>query len=197
MARSTAAKERQREYNREYSKRWRLQNRDTTQSLEWRTRASETNKKWRADNAESIRQKRREYYALNKENIVAKAKVWANANKGKTREYVKTWKAKNPEAVKTSRRKHLLRKLYGLAPEQVNQILLDQGGKCAICATQSSGKRGWHVDHCHDTQKVRGILCSNCNLALGHMKDSPAILRSAIRYLSKRGAENIARILKR
>lgn len=76
--------------------------------------------------------------------------------------------------------------LYGVTPEQYDAMLEAQGGRCAICsATESGGKGGWHVDHCHDSKAVRGLLCHNCNLMLGNAKDDPARLRAAIAYLEK------------
>jgi len=64
-------------------------------------------------------------------------------------------------------------------------MLLAQGGTCAICSASDWGKRGPMVDHDHLTGRVRGILCGRCNTALGMLKDSAGLLRSAIWYLGK------------
>lgn len=78
-----------------------------------------------------------------------------------------------------------LQKAYGITLDEYNILLKSQGGVCAICGgTESScDGRMLAVDHCHLTGRVRGILCSNCNRALGLFKDSPDTLRSAIKYL--------------
>lgn len=73
---------------------------------------------------------------------------------------------------------------YGITLEQRDQMLADQDGKCAICRTDSPPTvSGWHVDHCHAANEVRGILCQHCNNMLGMAKDNIAILERAIAYL--------------
>jgi hypothetical protein len=86
---------------------------------------------------------------------------------------------KDPERFKDYER----RQNYGLEPGQYAAMLAAQGHRCAICGTAEPGKRGFHVDHCHQTRIVRGILCHHCNLLIGHAKESEVILGSAIEYL--------------
>lgn len=75
--------------------------------------------------------------------------------------------------------------LYGVTPEQYAALLEQQDNRCAICRTDTpGGKGGWHVDHDHDTKAVRGLLCHNCNLMLGHAQDNADTLRAALAYLS-------------
>lgn len=62
-------------------------------------------------------------------------------------------------------------------------MLDEQNGVCAICKFKP--KTVFHVDHCHSTGKVRGLLCINCNMALGLLKDNKMFLSQAIDYLSK------------
>ena len=57
-----------------------------------------------------------------------------------------------------------------------------QGNKCAICGTAPTNKK-LDLDHCHETKKIRGLLCNNCNRGLGHFKDNPELLRKAIDYI--------------
>ena len=79
--------------------------------------------------------------------------------------------------------KHLV-KTYGITREQYNEMLIKQDYLCAICGRhQSESPKGLHTDHCHDTNKVRGLLCSSCNLALGLMKHNTTILTKAVKYL--------------
>jgi hypothetical protein len=76
--------------------------------------------------------------------------------------------------------------LYGLTEQQYAAMLAAQGDRCAICRTDTpGGKGGWHTDHDHGTGKVRGLLCHNCNLMVGHAQDDPAILRAAVDYLMR------------
>lgn len=70
---------------------------------------------------------------------------------------------------------------YGISVEQYQNLLAKQSGKCAICKQES--KRRLCIDHCHQTNQVRGLLCHHCNRALGLMQDSPEIIRSMLSYL--------------
>ena len=62
-------------------------------------------------------------------------------------------------------------------------MLADQDHKCAICLTDEWGSQGPCVDHCHDTLRVRGILCSPCNTGLGGFKDNPYMMKRAANYV--------------
>jgi hypothetical protein len=72
---------------------------------------------------------------------------------------------------------------YGLTPKEYAAMLRKQQGKCAVCRATV---RRPHVDHCHATGSVRGLLCGRCNRALGLMRDSASSLRRAATYLERR-----------
>ena len=79
----------------------------------------------------------------------------------------------------------LLRK-YGITIEQYEKIFDKQCGKCAICGlTAENNKKALAVDHCHSTNTVRGLLCNNCNVAIGFLGDSVKKAKKAIAYLKK------------
>ena len=83
-------------------------------------------------------------------------------------------------------RRRMFKKKYGITLEQRDQMFLDQGESCAICredAYPKADRKRWHVDHCHQTGRVRGILCWRCNFALGLVSDNPDTLRTMIEYL--------------
>jgi hypothetical protein len=88
-------------------------------------------------------------------------------------------------------REYNRRKLYGMTQQEFDAMWTDQGGLCAICRQADwpalIGKDGPHVDHDHETGRVRGILCQSCNHGLGKFKDDPNRLRAAADYL-----ENVA-----
>lgn len=69
---------------------------------------------------------------------------------------------------------------YGLSLDDFNQLLQRQNGRCAICDTS---ERKLHVDHDHDTGKVRALLCPPCNRGLGHFRDQHAVVLAAATYL--------------
>ncbi len=73
---------------------------------------------------------------------------------------------------------------YGISIDTLKEMVEVQGGKCAICQREFGiWQQGPQVDHCHRTGRVRGILCTNCNIGLGRFKDLPDILRRAADYL--------------
>lgn len=91
--------------------------------------------------------------------------------------------ASTPEGREKLQKRKLLNK-YGMTKEQLDLMFVNQGSCCVICkATEPGSKIGWHTDHCHRSNKVRGILCHGCNVLLGYAKDKPEVLRSAARYL--------------
>lgn len=120
---------------------------------------------------------------------------WKRNNKEKVREHNRKWKQNNQEAVKASKRtwrsKHSYHNnlyKYGVTKEWYEAKLQEQVGGCAICGTEDSGtKRSFqfHIDHCHKTNKVRGILCYRCNIFLAHLEHDPTRYRKAVDYLAR------------
>lgn len=81
-------------------------------------------------------------------------------------------------------RNNKLKSTYGISYEEYLTMLELQQGGCAICGTTNTGKRkAFAVDHNHDTGKVRGLLCSNCNTGIGNLKEDEGIMLRAIEYL--------------
>jgi len=82
-----------------------------------------------------------------------------------------------------------IKRTYGISYEEYCDMLDRQKGCCAICKSpdaQNSRTYGkLFIDHCHSTQKVRGLLCSKCNHAVGLFNDNAELLKTAINYLSK------------
>lgn len=95
---------------------------------------------------------------------------------------MRQYQSLRPEQV---RRANLRR--YGLTPEDYDAMNDAQKGVCAACGSppDGSGNTGHRlaVDHCHATGEVRGLLCRECNLALGYVKDDPKRLRALVHYL--------------
>jgi len=90
--------------------------------------------------------------------------------------------AANPDRAKD----HNLRRYYGISLVDYVEMLEAQDGRCAICGTDVPGGRGaFHVDHCHTSNKVRGLLCYHCNVGIGHFKDQESLLLKAALYLTE------------
>jgi hypothetical protein len=79
-----------------------------------------------------------------------------------------------------------MRKLYGIGLEDYNRMVEEQGGLCAICRrppTYTRRQVRFHIDHCHDTGTVRGLLCGQCNVGIGMFDHDPDRLKQAMAYL--------------
>lgn len=77
-----------------------------------------------------------------------------------------------------------LKKLYGITLQIYNELLEEQDGLCAICRIpQEQSNSRFHVDHDHINKTIRGILCHNCNVALGHVKEDEKIIKAMLTYL--------------
>lgn len=72
---------------------------------------------------------------------------------------------------------------YGIDLETYGWMLYHQAFRCRVCFDQLEADRETHVDHCHQTGKVRGILCEHCNKGIGHLRDDPTRLILAAKYL--------------
>lgn len=109
-----------------------------------------------------------------------------------SREAQRAWRKTQPDYDKRryqvvkveTRERHLVRK-YGVTLADYDVMLEAQDGKCAICQTTPETQRYgvFHVDHCHATGAVRGLLCRGCNNVLGVVNDDPQALARAIAYL--------------
>lgn len=104
--------------------------------------------------------------------------------------YYRAWNAANPE-VRWA--KHLSDD-FGITPDDYRRMFAAQEGRCAICggeenashkARKNGEKRRMAVDHCHATDKVRGLLCTNCNTALGALNDDLDLFAKAVAYIKR------------
>ena len=99
------------------------------------------------------------------------------------------WTAKNPDYWKNRdpniRRDWFYRKTYGITLADYDEIIEQQGGRCAICFSFPYAGRALCVDHDHVTGAVRGLLCDACNRGIGFFQDEPELLRVAIAYLER------------
>lgn len=131
----------------------------------------------------------KKYYASNKDTIKAKRLERKEANilswKKGNRKRAERWRKTNPEAYRAVSLRRDLKK-FGLNEGDYNALLVKQDYKCAICGRADSGSkrtRRLAVDHDHSTGVVRGLLCDNCNRAIGLFKDDPNSLQRAASYL--------------
>ena len=119
---------------------------------------------------------------------------WRKAHMPQAAGYMAAYRAKNPEKLRAINRKcwdknkdkyNHSRKFGG--PSLFDALCVAQGGVCAICKQPEKSNRykTLSVDHCHKTEKIRGLLCSHCNRALGLFGEDVEVLGAAIQYLQR------------
>jgi Autographiviridae endonuclease VII len=108
-------------------------------------------------------------------------KAWRAANKEIHQKRARDWAIQNPKKRRRSGKNCELKKLYGISLVQYEQMIEQQGGKCKICDSLMPIPC---VDHCHETGKIRGLLCPRCNGGLGQFGDSRTLLYRAAGYLA-------------
>lgn len=122
------------------------------------------------------------YRERHSERVRASDRAYRLRNVELTRKRTKRWASQNLGALKRIKFATRLRK-YGLTVEDWARAFHAQGGKCSGCLEPL--RDGWHtaIDHCHRTNKFRGLLCIRCNRSIGVLQESPATLRRLASYL--------------
>lgn len=128
------------------------------------------------------------YYWRNPQRENERGKRWRAANPEKYKACKERWNKAHPEAVLRHARRARLLWEYGLTHEQYQQMLERCGGLCEICREPMPKGGNLNVDHCHARNKVRGLLCDNCNRGLGAFRDNTELLARAIEYLRRHAA---------
>lgn len=111
-----------------------------------------------------LRERCRQYYLKHREKIKQQAKIWRTKHPKKLRAYT-------------------LKRHYRITNKQYHQLLKRQNNHCAICKKLPRKRKHLGVDHDHKTGKIRGLLCENCNKALGMLYEDIKILKQTIKYL--------------
>lgn len=128
----------------------------------------------------------RNYYAVHREKRKAHSKAYYHANKIKVQEYKKVHHAQNRLSVRSRR----LLMTYGMTVEMYDMMVAKQKGLCAICNKPETRSIngvicGLAVDHCHVTKKIRSLLCTRCNTAIGLLQEDPSACEAAASYLRR------------
>jgi hypothetical protein len=97
------------------------------------------------------------------------------------------WRHKNRDRIARYNRTNLIKCNYGITVADRDAMIAAQGGGCAVCGSSLTPP---HVDHCHATGQVRGVLCGRCNNGLGQFRDSVETLLLAALYLARRGGRD-------
>ncbi len=126
-----------------------------------------------------------EYYQKNKDKIQTQQRRYYKANRDKIIKRTAKWQRDNHKRASLIWKKSELRRKYGITLEDWSRLYDMQKGLCAICSEVFISNSAAHVDHNHITNKVRGLLCRQCNTMLGFAKDDVLILQNAINYLKE------------
>ena len=115
-----------------------------------------------------------EYYHLHKSTKLIEQRKYRQTEKGKRNRKRAMWKCRG----------------INISYERYLELLKEQNGRCAICKNPESFKlfgkiRSLVVDHNHNTKKIRGLLCSACNTAIGLLKEDRQLLLNVIKYIEK------------
>jgi hypothetical protein len=130
-----------------------------------KSRTAEYQKQYRLKNLDKDKAAKRRYYEKTKD---------------KFRERERKWRKENPERVYENSLKYR----YNIDLKQYKKMLTEQDNKCKLCASEEK----LFVDHCHQTNKVRGLLCNSCNKALGLFYDNTETLQKALTYIKEHDA---------
>src|SRR3990167_10076450 len=135
-------------------------------------------RKYRESHAEEMRAAHKEWYYKNRDEVLKQKRAMDKINRKK-------------QSIKARERK--LKKIYSITIEEYRNLLNEQGGVCLGCRKSPNGK-DLCVDHNHETGRIRGLLCSGCNLIIGHAEDNVMVLENLIEYLqnAQAGAAELA-----
>jgi hypothetical protein len=122
--------------------------------------------------------KQRRWYQANRAHAIAEVKRWQQENKEHLHAYRRDYRQRR----RNEERDAYLRRTFGITQADYEDLLLRQGGGCAICG-RTPGKISLHVDHDHETGEIRGLLCVGCNNALGQFRDDLELLVRAGEYV--------------
>jgi hypothetical protein len=155
-------------------------------------------KEYRENNKEQIAASKKKYRENNKEQIAVSKKKWKENNKEHISSYEKEYRENNKEQIATYMKEYIRKPdtpairrkwRYGISSEDYDTMLEEQDNKCKICFmefnTDDTKATTPCVDHCHTTDKVRGLLCPLCNRGLGQFKEDIKVLTKAINYLEE------------
>lgn len=135
---------------------------------------------YRKRNPHVVKNANKNAYQKKREERIEYARIWAENNPEKRKAARLRHKERNPEYSRES-----ILKRHGLTIEQFKKSLVEQNNSCWICGDGFKSPQDAKMDHCHSSGRVRGILCSHCNTAIGLAKEDVVVLKKMIEYLEK------------
>ncbi len=167
------------------ARQWQIDHPEAAREADQRYKASGKNKAKRKERREGpqreriLEQKRESWYRNHDSNLDKLRERQADpVFRQQQRDRYEKWRRNDPRGVT----RISIGRLYGLTLDDWDQMVIGQLGCCAICG---EAPLELHIDHCHETNVVRGLLCTNCNNGLGRFADEPNRLRAAADYVEK------------
>lgn len=136
-----------------------------------------------------------ERYMADPEPTKARVRQWQKDNPERYREMLRRIR-ESPEGKRREREGHL-RRTHGITQADYDAMFQAQKGRCKICGRRPAKGKSLHIDHDHVTGRIRGLLCSSCNHALGLFAESPERLRRAAEYATRPKPAARAKVLTR
>jgi hypothetical protein len=136
---------------------------------------------------ECCRKRAEKWNTLNKKRHIANVRAYNKKYHKEHRAQIKQWYARvsKQPSFREDTYFRTIKRHYGISRQEYESLLATQGQGCAICSRRSHSHKHLAVDHCHTSGKVRGLLCKDCNTALGLFQDDPSRLVRASWYLRK------------
>lgn len=135
--------------------------------------------RYRAKDVDAYRKLKREFARTEAERAkrVAYMRIWREKNRARHNELCRQSSKRNRHKHIEKNRDDHYRRQYGIGAKDKQAMVESQGGVCAICAQAFKSSRNTHVDHCHRTGAIRGILCNVCNTKLEWFEtNGPAVV---------------------
>jgi hypothetical protein len=128
---------------------------------------------------------KRGHYSECKECTYERAREYRKKNWARCYETRKKYKQRNRKKVASLTRKSALKTRYGITPERYQELLKQQNYRCGICGIHEDevSQRSLCVDHCHNSNQVRGLLCDKCNRGIGAFNDDPELISKAAEFI--------------
>lgn len=125
---------------------------------------------------------------VNKEDQKEKRRIYKKKYFQKNKDKIYNRRKNNPINIE-KRQQYYIKSRYGISLEQYKQMLIDKNYCCDICGYKqppnATKMQKLYIDHDHKTKRIRGLICSNCNAALGYLRDNIAVVEQASKYLKK------------
>lgn len=152
--------------------------------LKNKDRVLEQTKLWHSKNREKVKKIKATYRERHRAELRQKGREYAREHIAQHRANKRAWRKSNPDKTKNEK----LKLRFNISINEYNDLLAKQNSQCGICKSNlifsQNNPKSPCVDHCHTTQKIRGILCRMCNSGLGGLKDSPELLRNAVLWIT-------------